>query len=85
MSGGHFDYDQYRIDCIAEEIERIIINNKENRLYRQEIENHFREALIHLKKAAIYTHCIDYLVSGDYGDDTFLDEISLRLRQLEIE
>lgn len=28
MSGGHFDYDQYRIDNIAEEIEKIISLNK---------------------------------------------------------
>ena len=28
MSGGHFDYDQYKIEQIAESIERIIAGNK---------------------------------------------------------
>ena len=28
MSGGHFDYDQYKIEQIADSIERVIKGNK---------------------------------------------------------
>ena len=28
MSGGHFDYDQYKIEQIADSIERVIAGNK---------------------------------------------------------
>lgn len=68
MSGGHFDYHQYRIREIAESVEDIIQNYK----YPPEVLEKIKEGLDALKKAEIYTQRIDWLVSGDDGPETFL-------------
>jgi hypothetical protein len=83
MSGGFFDYSQYDISQIADDIEQLIRNNKKvdewgnSRNYSDETLRKFEETLTLLRKAAIMTHRIDYLVSGDDCEDTFhtrLDE-----------
>ena len=80
MSGGHFDYNQYRIREIADEVERLIKTNNTDpapefgyyaRSYSTETINLFKIALITLRTAEIYTRRIDWLVSGDDGEDDF--------------
>ena len=71
MSGGHFDYHQYRIREIAESVEDIIQNSK----YAPEVLEKIKEGLDVLKKAEIYTQRIDWLVSGDDGPETFLERL----------
>jgi len=71
MSGGHFDYHQYRIREIAESVEDIIQNYK----YPPEVLEKIKEGLDILKKAEIYTQRIDWLVSGDDGPETFLERL----------
>jgi len=82
MSGGHFDYQQYRFEHIADDIEQIILTNDSTEKneygdrigydYPPEIIEHFKEAVILCRKAAIYVQRIDWLVSGDDGDESFL-------------
>ena len=82
MSGGHFDYNQYRVGQIAEDIEELIANNddatldewgcRRGRGYPVEILDKFRQAVATLREAEIMTQRIDYLVSGDDGEDSFL-------------
>lgn len=81
MSGGHFDYKQYQIGYIADEIEHLIETNdsdEENEWgdkigahYLLETIAEFKKALAILKLAQIYAHRIDWLVSGDDGEDSF--------------
>ena len=74
MSGGHFDYDQYKIGYIADSIEQLIYNNNSedsDGRYSDETISEFRTAVRLLKRAEIYAHRIDWLVSGDDGEDTF--------------
>lgn len=71
MSGGHFDYHQYRIREIAESVEDIIQNYK----YPPEVLEKIKEGLDVLKKAEIYTRRIDWLVSGDDGPEAFLERL----------
>ena len=81
MSGGHFDYDQYKIDQIADSIETLIYNNddetedeygwRRGRGYRPDTIAKFKEALDTCRRAAKMAHRIDWLVSGDDGEDTF--------------
>lgn len=68
MSGGHFDYHQYRIREIAESVEAIIQNYKGP----PEVLEKIKEGLDALNKAEIYAQRIDWLVSGDDGPETFL-------------
>jgi hypothetical protein len=68
MSGGYFDYNQYRISEIADDVEQLILDNAD---YSEETIKEFREGLNALKKAAIYAQRIDWLVSGDDGEESF--------------
>lgn len=82
MSGGHFNYDQYKIGQIADEVERLIKTNhyEETEPYgdslgysfAQEIIEKFKEAVLTLRKAEVMVQRIDWLVSGDDGEDSFL-------------
>ena len=81
MSGGHFDYDQYRIDHIADSIEQLILTNDDKTLdewghpkgrgYSAETILKFRTAFSMLKIARTMAHRIDWLVSDDDGEKTF--------------
>jgi hypothetical protein len=71
MSGGHFDYHQYRIREIAESVEDIIQTYKGP----PEVLEKIKEGLDALKRAEIYTQRIDWLVSGDDGPETFLERL----------
>ena len=81
MSGGYFDYNQYKIDDIADEIERLIESNDCEELDEygdkkgfgcsQEIIFEFKNALIALRIASIYAKRIDWLLSGDDEEEEF--------------
>lgn len=93
MSGGFFEYNQYRIDSIAESVESLILNsgstetnNYGDRVHPEfspEVLEKFKEGLKHLELAAIYAQRIDWLVSGDDGEDTFLKRLNADLQALE--
>lgn len=77
MSGGHFDYDQYKLEDIADEIERIIKRNSEMDYlqFSEHTLSEFRIAIGLLRKANLYTQRIDWLVSGDDGEETFHERL----------
>ena len=83
MSGGFFNYEQYKLSYLADEIEQIIIDAKKE---WEEIDNssfdirydlsketiaEFEKGLEYLRLAQIYAHRIDWLVSGDDGEEFF--------------
>jgi hypothetical protein len=81
MSGGYFDYVQYRLNDIACSIEKLIENNdittqdewgdKIGKGFAPETITEFKRALVIMQKASIYLHRIDWLVSGDTGEESF--------------
>ena len=81
MSGGHFNYSQCRIHDIAMEIEDIIAknNSSDKDAFGNDVGYHFtsetitkfKRAVECLKKAQIMAHRIDWLLSGDDGEETF--------------
>ena len=113
MSGGAFDYDQYRINVvqqvidIVDKIERYIgINGREKTKeeiereygrysdwlneypedrfyykYPDEVIEKFKEGIELLKKAQIYAQRIDWLLSGDDGEESFLQRLEEDLKQ----
>ena len=96
MSGGHFDYKQHRIRDIADSVEDIIrkngkkkdykVSSWENEYYYEyppEVIEKFKEGLDILRKAEIYAQRIDWLVSGDDGDETFLERLKEDLENLK--
>ena len=99
MSGGHFDYDQYRITTIADSIESVIEKNKklidpkhkdyywsDQEVYYDfpdEVIEEFKKGVEILRQAQVYAHRIDWLLSGDDGDETFLKRLKSDLNELE--
>ena len=88
MSGGHFDYKQHHIDDIICEMQNIIKNNNKendsldyfgeydvNYKLSPEVIAEIKKSIVFLKLANIYTHRIDYLLSGDDGEESFFKRI----------
>ncbi len=81
MSGGHFDYKQYSIGHIAEEIDTLIEHNDSTetneygdlrgRHYEANTIEEMRRATTFLRIAEIFAQRVDWLVSGDDGEDSF--------------
>ena len=93
MSGGYFDYAQYRIEYIADEVEQLIINNNNTEKdewgyvkghhYSPETIEEFKIGLEYLQKAQIYAQRIDWLISGDDSEDTFHTRLQSELQKFE--
>ena len=74
MSGGHFEYQQYRFEDIACEIDRLITKNnrKGNEYpYNNETIRKFKEAAHTIRQAGEMVQRIDWLVCDDDGEDSF--------------
>lgn len=94
MSGGHFNYQQYQIGQIADEIEQVISDNDSDevddwgcakgRHYDDEVMAQFKCAVNALKKAQVYAHRIDWLLSNDDGPESFKDRLDEELKKLEL-
>lgn len=98
MSGGFFDYDQHRVRIIADDIEQLIIKNgkpkrkgdrysweDESVLYSnyslKEIQK-FQEAVLALRVAEVYAQRVDWLVSGDDGEESFHQRLEEDLKEV---
>ena len=105
MSGGHFEYNQFKIQMIYEEIESIIENNNNDcpkcdkeiaeqgwanwhsdcnrgRHYEPEIIERFKEAVKALKIAHVYAQRVDWLLSDDDGEESFLSRLDEELKKI---
>ena len=86
MSGGHFNYKQFIIGDIETQLEEFIKGFEKKGTYVDEYDPycnidkkfivHCKDALYHLKMARIYTHRIDWVLSGDDDVETFYERIS---------
>jgi hypothetical protein len=91
MSGGHFDYKQYELSYIEDVLKDLIEQNddetldefgdKRGRGYSEAVMNEFRTTLLLLKLARTCVHRIDWLVSGDDSEETFLKRLKEDLRE----
>ena len=83
MSGGHFGYTEDAIREIAREIKKIIETNDDTTpddwgdplgcRFQPEVIKRFHEAVETLKRAEIMVERIDYLMSGDDSEKTFIE------------
>jgi hypothetical protein len=101
MSGGHFDYQQYHLQYIAEKIQKIIDRNgkpiePKDRFsyydidedatyeeYSEETIKEFQNAVKYLLIAKEYAQRVDWLLSGDDGEDSFHERLKEDLNELE--
>jgi hypothetical protein len=98
MSGGYFDYNQYRIRDITDSIQKLVHSNddetedkwgcpKGNHYSHRTIER-FTQAVALLKLAEEFAQRVDWLVSGDDGEDSFharLEEFLHGLSESDVE
>jgi hypothetical protein len=89
MSGGHFcddGYTYYKVAQFADELEVEIQNNDEPDEdgyappnFSPETLKYLRKQLMKMRKMAEIMRHIDYLYSGDHGEDSFM----VRVKQVE--
>jgi hypothetical protein len=108
MSGGAFEYSQYKIGYIADQIEETVIKNGVKKTpedlkeegwrdpdwykkypedlfhykYPDEVIEKMKEAVKALKIAQIYAQRVDWLLSGDDGEESFLRRLEEELNEL---
>jgi len=83
MSGGHFNYDQNRIEYVASGIDELIATNDSDEVneYGDVIGYHFPPDILAkfdetrkvLRLAEAMAQRVDLLVSGDSGEDSFME------------
>ena len=109
MIGGSFQYDQYKIGYIADQIEEVIIKNGVKKTpedlkqegwrdpdwykkypedlshykYPDEVIEKMKEAVRALKIAQEYAQRVDWLLSGDDGEESFLSRLEENLKKIE--
>lgn len=82
MSGGYFEYNQYKLEVMAEEIESLIENNNnphantygefsEAHNYDSEIIEKFKETAYNLRRTKEMVQAVDWLLSADNGEQSF--------------
>jgi hypothetical protein len=72
MSGGYFDYVQYRINDICDSLEKIIKDNPYD--YDEKTLDKFRQAFITTEQAYLMIHRIDWLLSCDDSEESFHEQ-----------
>ena len=79
MSGGYFDYQQYRIYDIVISIQELIDNNISGQdeygykriVYSSQTIEEFKKGIDVLKLAEVYAQRVDWLVCGDDNEESF--------------
>ena len=93
MSGGHFSYKQHHMLDMADDIGGFILSNDSteknefgdnigNR-YSPETIAEFEKAVKALKLAYAYAQRIDWLLSGDDGEDSFHIRLQAQIGELK--
>ena len=91
MSGGTFDYSQYRIIDIIETIQSHINRQgekidyeygDEHQIFEPDVLKSLQDAIECLKKAYVYAQRIDRFLAGDDSDETFMWRLDKELNEL---
>ena len=109
MSGGHWNYLQYRFTDVIEDIKHEIDKSGKPKTkeelkeeswrgsdwyekypeylnhykYPDEVIEEFKKGLELIEKAQIYMQRIDWLLSGDDGDESFIERLNEDLNKLK--
>jgi hypothetical protein len=108
MSGGKWDYIQYRFTDIAEDVDKLVEQNGKPKTaeelkesfyddewykqypedlnhyeYKKEVLKQFKKAIKAIKIAEIYIQRTDWLLSGDDGEESFLNRLNEDFNKLK--
>lgn len=85
MSGGYFAYSDSYLGFVADDIEFLIGDKDENGCpveFSAETVDEFKKAVALLRRARVYARRIDWLASGDDGEETFHRRLKQDLAEL---
>ena len=90
ISGGYFEYQQYHIQDIIDKLEETKVkveNDEEYYQYgrKQELLQEISNGLDYLNLTEIYTQRLDWLFSGDDGEDSFFERLEEEVEKYERE
>jgi hypothetical protein len=95
MSGGFFNYNQFALQDVVEELEKVIRDNDSNDRdeygdligwgFSPEVIEQLKNTIMLTKVAAVLVHRADYLLSGDDGEESYLKRIQEDMEKLEKE
>jgi len=92
MSGGHFEYDEFRMHHIAEQIDFEIQNNDlpdpqygQTNGYSKEVLYYMQYTRDTLEHSYKLTKNLDYLLSGDIGEDGYLERVKNELQVRKVD
>ena len=81
MSGGHFNYLQNQLSNMAEQVDELIQDNEEEgfdewggklgTFFDNDIVDKFKKTSHYLKQTAEMVQRVDWLISGDDGEESF--------------
>lgn len=98
MSGGHFDYVQDRLLDVIESIQTEVAKNRVpypktgiqewkleygGQRWEPEVIKEFKKGIKAIQKAYVYIQRIDWLLSGDDGEENFHKRLKEDLRELK--
>ena len=83
MSGGYFNGSEYWFEEIENGIVDLIKSNNDDNWYDQKTIEQFSIGAKMAAIARVYAMRIDYLVSGDDGEDTFHKRLAEELKEVE--
>ena len=98
MSGGAFEYKQYKIQDLIEDMENLLVRLDKEPIDSFEcdslkryvddselLKNKIKENIGYLKRAYIFTQRIDWFISGDDGEENFYERLKEEIEKLEYE
>ncbi len=91
MSGGAFDHHQYYMQDIIDEIDNVLKNKRVHdkdwdtirNNYSDETFSEFKKGVEYLRKGYVYAQRIDWLLSGDDGEESFHERLKEELDKLK--
>lgn len=82
MSGGAFNYEQNKINSIADDMEQFIIHSEEYDLSDATVEE-FKKGLNYLRHAYVYAQRADWLISGDDSEESFHTRLNSEVNKIQ--
>lgn len=96
MSGGAFDYKQYTLQDLIDDMNTLIerldkepidsfeCNSLKNSVKNPDyLKNKIRENIGYLKRAFLFTNNLDWLISGDNGEEKFYEKLDVGMKKIE--
>lgn len=87
MSGGHFNYAQFYIRDIIDDLARVVIKEEQEcdplNSYSEDTLDKFKNGLFYLGMAEAYAQRIDWLLCGDDSEECFHKRLQEELDKIE--